>query len=240
MRKIFIPGFLGVFLFAAAASAAGGPQFYARHLKINISQEYVLQTPEGYDPGKKYPLLIAVHGSEGSAREQAQAWGDLASGNYILLCPQFEGDYKLMNRREDVRLMQILLELRQNFPYEENHVYLAGYSEGGEFASRFAFKRPTIIQGTALFAVREFGQPVNLLRNRAVKFFVGVGEKDDNRLDNRLRAATRFYQQMRRLQYDILLKVYPQAGRELNDDMKTDAVNFFGSLLQSGTGEDQE
>jgi poly(3-hydroxybutyrate) depolymerase len=232
---------LGALLAASAASAENGAQLYDRHLKINISQEYILQTPEGYDPQKKYPLLIVVHGKDGSAREQAGAWGGLASGRgYLLLCPQFDGDYGLMDRREDVRLMQVLLELQQAFPYVESHVYLTGYSEGGEFASRFAFKHPTILQGAAFLAAPEFGQPVNLLRNRMVKFFVGVGEKDDARLDNRLRAAQRFAQEMRGLQYDITLKVYPGAGRELSDGMKTDVVNFFDALLKSGDEEYQE
>ncbi len=235
MKRLFI--FFLIFCFpplTAAAVWAGEPQQFERRLKKNVTQTYLLQTPQGYDPDRKYPLLIAVHKEGGDPLDQGHLWSPLADREqYILLCPKFNEGFPTMESSEDLTLMLILLELQKDFPYDPSKVYMVGLSGGAEFVHRFAFKRPNIVQAVAVFALGTYDPPPRLLRNRQVRFFVGVGENDSYIKDNRVEKAENFYRVLKDSVYDVTFKIYPLVGRELSAEMQEDTIRFFNTLQKS-------
>ena len=213
---------------------AAHPRLFERRLQKNITQTYFVQTPQGYNPDQKYPLLIAVHSEKESSRDAVDQWGALADReNYILICPLFSAGFETLQNKEDLWLMHILLELQADFPYDKDKVYLVGFSGGGECIQRIVFKRPNIVQAACVFAAESYDIPPTLMRNRQVKFFVGVGEKDDYIKDNRVSKAKRFYNLLKVTGYDVSFKVYPETGRKLTEEMQEDAMTFFNTIRKS-------
>ncbi|HQP11205.1 MAG TPA: dienelactone hydrolase family protein [Candidatus Omnitrophota bacterium] len=235
MKKIRIL-FLGVSVLWGIVSdgQAAPPRLFERRLQKNITQTYFVQTPQGYNPDQKYPLLVAVHSEKETARDVVDIWGPLADrDNYILICPSFPSGFEQLQNKEDLWLMHILLELRGDFPYDQNKVYFVGFSGGAECVHRMAFKRSNIVQGVCVFASGEYDAPPTLMRNRQVKFFVGVGEKDDFIKDNRVTKAQKFYNLLKVTGYDVTLKIYPETGQTLTEEMREDAMRFFNMMRKS-------
>ena len=220
-------------LLAGAVAGAQPAQIYERALQRNINQVYLLQVPPGYDAQRNYPLLIVVHGEEETAQEECDRWsGFAAREQLLLLCPQFRGNYKDLDGRENVVLMQILFELQAEFPYNREQVFLVGYSDGAEFAQEIAFRHPNIVSGVAVLAADDYVEQIpDLLRNRKVRFLLGVGEKDAIRTYRRAKRAERFYNKVQKLNYDIRFSVYPAAGHAWTPEMQADAEDFVRQLL---------
>ena len=235
MKKIGVLfGVLSFFFGLISEGQAAQPRLFERRLQKNITQTYFVQTPQGYNPDQNYPLLIVVHSEKESSRDAVDHWGALADReNYILVCPLFSAGFETLQNKEDLWLMHILLELQDDFPYDRNKVYMAGFSGGGECAHRIAFKRPNIVQAVCVFAAESYDIPPTLMRNRQVKFFVGVGEKDDYVKDNRVSKAQRFYNLLKVTGYDVSFKIYPGIKRELTEEMREDAITFFNTIRKS-------
>ncbi|MFA5261629.1 MAG: dienelactone hydrolase family protein [Candidatus Omnitrophota bacterium] len=213
---------------------AAQPRLFERRLQKNITQTYFVQTPQGYNPDQKYPLLIAVHSGKETSRDAVDHWGPLADrDNFILVCPLFSSGFETLQNKEDLWLMHILLELQNDFPYDKDKVYLVGFSGGAECIHRMAFKRSNIVQAVCMFAAGEYDAPPTLMRNRQVKFFVGVGEKDNYIKDNRVSKAQKFYNLLKVTRYDVSFKMYPETGQELTEAMQEDAMTFFNTMRKS-------
>ncbi len=114
-----------------------------------------LLLPEHYDPSKKYPLLVAVHG--GPASSVASRWDGGAGGfsstvfsslGYFVLMPNPRGSYgqgeafTQANRKDfgygDLRdILAGVDTVLARYPVDPNRVGIAGWSYGG-FMSMFA------------------------------------------------------------------------------------------------------
>ncbi|HOY08575.1 MAG TPA: dienelactone hydrolase family protein [Candidatus Omnitrophota bacterium] len=235
MKKIRILFLVVSVLWGLAPNGqAAQPRLFERRLQKNITQTYFVQTPQGYNPDQKYPLLIAVHSEKETSRDAVDQWGPLADReNYILICPSFSLGFETLQNKEDLWLMHVLLELRSDFPYDQDKVYLVGFSGGGECVHRMAFKRSNIVQAVCVFAAAEYDIPPTLMRNRQVKFFVGVGEKDNFVKDNRVSKSQKFYNLLKVTGYDVTFKIYPETGQSLTEAMREDAMMFFNTIRKS-------
>ena len=209
-----------------------GAQVLERKLRRNLNQEYVLQLPSGYNPDERYPLLIAIHAGGGQAKNQCQAWAEQAEKNrFLLLCPQYGEGYHRMANRENVFLMQILLELQEDYPYEEDMIFLAGFDQGAEFVHRYVARHPKNVRAVATFGLREHDDPPGLLRNRQVRFFVGVGEDDVERYRNVYELNQGFQQLLQARGYAAAFQSYPGIGHVFSPEMREDASEFFQGLV---------
>jgi predicted peptidase len=103
------------------------------------SMDYYLFKPANYDPKKKYPLVLTLHGASGHS-----------VGAYVLSLPNMQQAYPsfiLVPRAEigswahhiysDIRpsplthVMAIIKKLQSEFPIDEKSIYVMGYSMGG-------------------------------------------------------------------------------------------------------------
>ena len=228
--------FLGVIFFLCAVSNgdASRSRLFERRLQKNITQTYFVQTPRGYNPDQTYSLLIAVHSEKESSRDAVGHWGALADrDNYILVCPSFNVGFETLQNKEDLWLMHILLELQGDFPYDKDSVYMVGFSGGGDCVHRLAFKRPNIVQAVCVLAAEHYDDPPTLMRNRQVKFFVGVGENDTFIKDNRVTKAKKFFNILKVTGYDVSFKIYPETGRNLSEAMRDDTMMFFNTIRKN-------
>lgn len=118
----------------------------------NLVLPYRLLTPLTKDPLKKYPLVITLHNStrigtdnKNQLEPLARIWlADNIRKKYqaYLLAPQFSRrstEYSLDAARgiltakaqpELVAVLELIDSLKKNYPIDEQHIYLVGYSMG--------------------------------------------------------------------------------------------------------------
>lgn len=124
---------------------------------------YQLFVPAGYDPGKKYPLVVWLHGSGGRGSDNR---GQLAEGNAVganvwvrpenqtrfpsfVLAPQCPADKmwtsldEAVEPAEPLRLVvELLGQLSREYSIDAGRVYVAGQSMGGFGAWALASEHP--------------------------------------------------------------------------------------------------
>ena len=111
---------------------------------------YSYNLPEGYDPDRAYPLMVAMPGydmmwfGEGSSGSNLTwrgflCWTELEE-DMIVVSAQLT-DWGETSAKQAVELTEYFLE---NFSVDPARVYAAGYSAGGETMSRAVSMRPDL------------------------------------------------------------------------------------------------
>ncbi len=124
----------------------------------NSAQPYRFFVPNTYDPAKKWPLVVALHGmggnensffdsyNKGVIKEEAEKRG------YLIICPKGRGpaDMYLGNAQKDV--FDSLAHLRQLYNIDPDRIYLMGHSMGGYGTWITAVAQPELFAGLAPFS----------------------------------------------------------------------------------------
>ncbi len=112
---------------------------------------YWLQLPDEYHPRRRYPVLIVLHDSAGSAKEMLERWSDLAKKNgYILMAPQWQGGFGRgygYTAAEHDKVMKPLMDLRKKFNIDDDRVFLFGMGQGGNMAYDVGLSHPDYFAG---------------------------------------------------------------------------------------------
>lgn len=196
-----------------------------RNLQSDSKQMYILQLPIHYNPENKYPLFIAIHWLNGTARQQINEWRFLANKNkYILLCPQFNEGYQQLRRNEAAKLVEIISEVGKEFPINREKIFLVGFSGGAQFTHRFVYRYP-FVKAVCILATREYDPPPSSLAVKKVKYFIGVGEDDD-----RYKKMVEFYNLLKRKDYDVTFESFPLVGHNLHSGIKDRVMKFLNSI----------
>ena len=100
--------------------------------------DVVLRVPPGYDPAKKWPLIITLHGHGGQAEHMLHLTQQLIGSRvdeFVIAAPQDIGPLSLTFDTKVVQRPRALLNvLRHTFHIDSDRVYLMGYSEGSHNA----------------------------------------------------------------------------------------------------------
>ncbi len=226
-----------------------------KSLQIDSKQKYILQLPIHYNPENKYPLFIAIHWLNGTARQQINEWRFLANKNkYILLCPQFN-----LSRFNSSLLAAIPLK---KFGFDTPQLAAGRFIEGyqqlrrneaaklveiiSEVEKEFSINREKnflvgfsggaqfthrfvyrypFVKAVCILATREYDPPLSSLAVKKVKYFVGVGEDDE-----RYKKMVEFYNLLKRKDYDVTFESFPLVGHNLHSGIKDGVMNFLNSI----------
>ncbi len=128
--------------------AEPGLEEFSRTGLGGLTFRYTVLVPEGYDPARRYPLQMFLHGGV-----RRPAWGPGGSwwGNYqsmrdstrIAVFPAGWTDAVWWHRSQAENLPAILYQVRGRYNVDENRSYLSGVSDGGTGVWYHAFKAPT-------------------------------------------------------------------------------------------------
>ena len=191
------------FLLAPGALAQGAPpppedRFEARTHQNDRGERmpYRLYLPAGYDPLRKYPLLLWLHGSKGRGKDNkrqlrgANAWAAVefsseetqAKFPHVIVAPQcplkrtWDRSGGLEASREQRLVLEILAALRQQYSIDPQRIYVAGESMGGFGAWSFAVKWPELF--AAAVPLCGGGNPEFVARIREVPVWAFHGAAD--------------------------------------------------------------
>ena len=103
------------------------------------SIEFLLYLPEDYDPDKKFPFMLFLHGRGESNGPLAivKKWGpprivdEGKSMPYIIASPQCPRTSFWSQAGEQEKLVKLLEHLEKSYPIDAGRIYLTGLSMGG-------------------------------------------------------------------------------------------------------------
>lgn len=140
-------------------------------------RQYRVHLPDGYDENETYPLLLALHGGGGSARhfQESRDFDVVADEHgFIVVYPDGIGrfpyrmhtwnsgyldTYAYQHDVDDVSFLRALItHLPKEYPVAASQVYMAGHSNGGMMAYRFAAEHPDVLAAVAPVSASVGGQ----------------------------------------------------------------------------------
>ena len=231
---------------AAAAPAAGPVTVRTHFYEIPHVMSCRVYLPAGYDPGRRYPLLVALHGSGGSADSFASLWRRQPRAQCIFAVP--EGPYPFPTDRQGgssgrswyllvkekrvweladplaIRAMMATVE-ELSASYRVGPVYILGFSQGASLAYQAALGHPDVFAGVIAVAgllPQEAAQPAVLEKARGrLRVFIAHGSRD-SRVSPKASEAARAQLEEGGLQ--VSFRKF-QGGHAVTDDL-------FGSILE--------
>lgn len=164
---VFLTGFSLLPESAAAQIFKPGPQVATFYSEIDDSEQpFGLYIPPGYDPQKKYPLVIMLHGAGSNHRlalrrvfgksnlpgqndaEASRVFPEWKEENYIVASPFARGTMGYVGIPE-ADVMRVIEECKASFSIDENRIYLTGLSMGGGGTLYIGLTRPGLFAALA-------------------------------------------------------------------------------------------
>lgn len=180
----------------SAQTYVAGPQVLTVFSGIDDSdQPYALYLPKSYDPARRYPLVVSLHGAQSNHRlnlrrvfgrgnlpgetdsEATRRFPTLREVDYMVACPLARGTMGYQGLPEN-DVYDVLADVRKRFNIDEDRIYLTGLSMGGGGALWLGLTRPdlwaavaavcpSVRPGTAELAPNALNLPVRLFHGSA-------------------------------------------------------------------------
>lgn len=145
---------------------------------------YSYYLPEGYDGSKSYPMMIVMPGydkmwfgeeSSGSNLEWNGFWTWTELEEDMIVVSAQLTDWGEKSARQAIELTEYFLK---NFAVDENRVYAAGYSAGGETMSQAVSMRPDLYVAYLHGASQWDGTFIPIAKNQ-VAVYIFMAENDE-------------------------------------------------------------
>jgi poly(3-hydroxybutyrate) depolymerase len=117
--------------------------------------EYSLYVPENYDPHRRWPMIIALHGGHGRGDDYLLTWLRPAkSKGYIVLSPKsLDQTWSMMQPGVDIRsILSMVEELLDEYVIDTSRLFATGLSDGGTFSVALGLSCPKLFAGIAPIA----------------------------------------------------------------------------------------
>jgi predicted esterase len=188
----------------------GKPLFF----KAPVILKGRIHLPDNYNPEKKYPLVIALHGSGGSAHGFATIHEYADKKNFIFAVPEAPYPMKAVGlkglnynwyyvtrdkalwREADPLVIDYVLNVIEKLKkqYKIGEIYLLGFSQGVSAAFYTGIKKPELVSGIIAFAGMmpegDFISKEDLENAKGLKIFIAHGRNDkavDYKVSRKLR-----------------------------------------------------
>jgi hypothetical protein len=216
---------------------------------------YWVYVPETYDPAKRYPLLVCMHGGVSGwpldKTEDTPAAGEYSIRYWlpnlseeqkkevvILGCsagvPETSKDAMWWRLKGQQNVLRMIRETRRRVSIDDDRVIATGHSDGGSGTFGFAFLMPDSFAG--FYAMNgcpvvppSDGVPVWLENLKGENFYCFNGGRDGLYPAKRM---TPIYDQANKLGAGVKYKVYPKLSHQVADVLEDEVAGFTGKQLK--------
>jgi len=151
------------------ATRTGDMRLAYRSKVDNTLQPFRVFVPKGYDPARKYPLIVALHGASGDENTYMDRYVVRQTGvnvfqtlaqerGYILAAPNGRGAFGMYEGPAEQDVLDVMERMMQTFSIEPREVFLTGHSMGAMGTWSLGFKHAGKFAALAPVA----GRPVSL------------------------------------------------------------------------------
>ncbi len=111
--------------------------------------EYSLFVPHGIDFSKPIPMIVALHGSNNTARQYIGCWINTAKEeNMIVLCPESTLSRK-WHPQDENKILNLIQNILEKYPINSKRILLSGFSGGAHFTYYLGMNHPDVFVGIA-------------------------------------------------------------------------------------------
>ena len=177
----------------------GKPGYYAlKTVGLADAPEvtYYVQLPPEYDPYRRYPAIVTLHGELSNAEQQIDWWagpwkdgqrgGQAARHGFIVIAPAWTAERQNQYRYSARELAAVLNSLRdacRRFSIDTDRVYLSGHWSGGDAAWDIGLAHPDLWAGVIPIAAQSDRDCAFYKENaRWLPFYLVLGELDGDRI----------------------------------------------------------
>ncbi|MGA2035682.1 MAG: PHB depolymerase family esterase [Thermoguttaceae bacterium] len=167
---------------------------------------YYLQLPPEYNPYRRYPLIVTLHGSGNTAEQQVDWWagawagkrrsGQAARYGYVVLAPEWAAENQKQydySGHEHAAVLNCLRDACRRFAIDTDRVFLSGHSMGGDAAWDMGLAHPDLWAGVIPIVAEADRYCAFYWENaRWVPFYVVGGELDGNKFVKNSRDLDRY------------------------------------------------
>ena len=220
---------------------------------LGESLQYIAVEPDGFEPGRKYPMIILLHGFGAHMGDLATLAPAIDPNGYVYIFPNAPIPFDLgggatgygwtyprripqeLRRADDIdsvvdMLAALVDEVTAKYSVAEGQVILGGFSQGGMMTYRYGLPNPGKFKGLiALSSVvpEEDIMRRNLPDGRSQPIFVGHGTSDMMVTVQSARDAREFLEGEG---YSVVYREYPM-GHEISQQTISDVSNWIHKTL---------
>lgn len=172
------------------------------------SVRYLVSLPPEYDPHRRYPTILTLHGENVSPERQIDWWagpwsdkagmrlGQAARHGYIVVAPEWTSDHQKRyqySAREHGAMLNALRDACRRFSIDTDRVFLSGHSMGGDAAWDMGLAHPDLWAGVIPIAAMADKYCSLYWENaESVPFYFVGGELDGARMVRNARDLDRY------------------------------------------------
>ena len=138
-----------------SAPLAGPEPGSSQTINLASGRKFILHVPSSYQPGKKWPVVLAFHGWKETA-EMMQRYTELDAADAIVAYPAGEdrawapAPYAKTTGAEDTEFVRDIVDsLRATYAVDDERIYATGMSNGGGFAAYLGCQMPDVFKSVA-------------------------------------------------------------------------------------------
>ncbi len=187
--------------------------------------QYYVQLPPEYQPLRRYPAIVVLHGAEGDPRTEIDWWagevnekgvrlGQAGRRGYIVVAPAWTAERQQKYQyslREHLAVVEALRDALKRFSIDSDRVYLAGHFMGADAAWDIGLAHPSLWAGVIPISGRSDRFCALYWQNAALlPFYVVMGEFDGTIVADNARDLDRYFNHA----YDTTAVEYRGRGRD--------------------------
>lgn len=228
-------------------------------IKPEVKPYYEVRMPKDYDPDEPPPLVIALHGHGQDETQITSLWDNRVyyEPDFILLSIrgpfQAKDDYAWVVESDTLledwiarrkasaqvcekRIFDILDEFGENNTFDEDLIYLAGFSQGAMMALHIGLNNPDIFAGISAQsgAYDTLMLPVTALEDiEGMEVYLAAGREEDSRLIKAMKITESL---LSGAGARVMLYIY-EGGHVITDVSCRKMQNFFALSLEDAPEE---
>lgn len=168
---------------------------------------YRVQLPPEYDPYRRYPTIVTLHGPGVSTETQIDWWAGAPNKNgqrmgqatrygYLVIAPEWTTEHQLQyeySAREHAAVLHSLRDACRRFSVDTDRVFLSGHSLGGNAAWDIGLAHPDLWAGVIPIVAQADRYCTLYWRNaELVPYYFICGELDGSKLSANARDFDRY------------------------------------------------
>jgi predicted esterase len=192
-----------------------------------VEQRYLIQLPPEYDPSRRYPCIVTLHGAGSTPADQIDWWagpwdpekqlrvGQATRRGYIVLAPAWAGPSQTRYEyawHEHAAVLGSLRDACRHFSIDTDRVFLSGHSMGGDAAWDMGLAHPDLWAGVLPVAATADKYVTRYWKNaKGLPLYFVAGQLDGNKIAANARDLDRY---MKYVGFDAMYVEYQGRGHE--------------------------
>ncbi len=210
------------------------------------SVRYLVQLPPEYDPYRRYPAVVTLHGAATTPQQQIDWWagaitpggfrfGQATRYGYIVIAPAWGTEHQRQygySAREHAAVLLALQDACRRFAIDTDRVFLSGHSMGGDAAWDIGLAHPHLWAGIIpIVAQSDRYCAFSVDNGKLLPMYFVAGELDGNRMALNAREWDRYMTE--RTGYNVTVVEYLGRGHEHFSDEILRLFDWMGRLRRN-------